>query len=175
MTTELKIELDGSAVYFPVAGAQVKLPAAELARMWIDRLQHPVIDPTAGLDAHDLFAVELPAIGAQWNGGTYAGVTVRNNRPMALIVLPGEESTIKWRAASGWAEKQGGELPSRVDGLVLYQNLREQFNKDGWYWTDTVHPGDADFAFLQDFAYGHQYNVHKGYAYRARAVRRVAI
>ncbi len=44
-----------------------------------------------------------------------------------------------------------------------------------WYWSSTQHAGNADSAWAQHFDYGCQSVNHKGNAFRARAVRRVAI
>lgn len=120
-------------------------------------------------------ATILPAIGAPFEGGLYAGITVHENTPMALILLPGEETSINWKRAGEWAEDQGGVLPSRIDALSLYQNMPSEFDKSTAYWTDTIHPSIADYAFIQDFGYGNQDFDLKGSGYRARAVRRVSI
>jgi len=118
---------------------------------------------------------DITAIGEQWNGGIFAGVTVHQNRPMGLVFLPAEEIKANWQRAGEWATEQGGVLPSRIDALVLYESLRAHFKTDGYYWTDTVHPGTADYAFIQDFEYGYQYYDRKDSRCRARAVRRVEI
>ncbi len=115
----------------------------------------------------------LPKIGAKFEGGKFAGNSLHEGKACALVLLPGT-FTGKWADAIAWAKKLGGELPNRHDGIVLFDNLKKEFEAS-WYWTAVVHPSDADCAFIQGFAYGTQGNAHKDGGYRARAVRRVAI
>src|SRR5688572_13285667 len=68
----------------------------------------------------------LPAIGAKMESGIYAGLSIENERPVALVLLPGDEK-LTWHDAVTWAEKQGGALPSRIDQLVLFKNLKGEF------------------------------------------------
>jgi hypothetical protein len=119
-------------------------------------------------------AVETPAIGAEFNGGVYAGVTVHDNRPHHLVLLPGEAQDLNWSDAVRWAESQGGYLPSRFDQLVLFRNLKSEFAEE-IYWSGEEYAGLAEFAWGQGFGGGDQDYWHKGSKYRARAVRRVAI
>ena len=114
-----------------------------------------------------------PAIGAEWQGGIYAGLTIHDNKPMHLVVLPGDTEAT-WAKAGAWAKKQGGELPSRVDALILFQNVRPEFKRDA-YWTAQPYAGDESFAWCQGFYGGTQGYGHKSYALRARAVRRFPI
>src|SRR3990167_8895127 len=76
----------------------------------------------------------LPAIGADFDGGLYAGLTLYDGQPHALVLLPGECEAADWKYAIGWAEEHNGTLPSRIDQLVLWQNLKGQF-KEAWYWS----------------------------------------
>jgi len=159
------MKLEDNALVLEVAGLQVRLGAAELSRLVIERLTQTTTP-----------AVQTSVRGGEhWNGGIFAGVTVHNSRPMGLVLLPAEEIKANWQRAGEWATEQGGVLPSRIDALVLYESLRAHFKTDGYYWTDTVRPGNADCAFIQDFEFGIQSYAHKVSAYRARAVRRVAI
>ena len=115
----------------------------------------------------------LPAIGSKLDGGTFAGLTLADGKPAKLILLPGDEK-LKWDAACEWAKKQGGELPSRLDGLVLLKNLKNEF-KEEWYWTSEPYAGTASYAWIQSFNSGTQDNTHEDLDYRARAVRRVIL
>jgi len=119
-------------------------------------------------------SIAVPAIGAEWEGGIYAGLTLHDNTPMHLILLPGDEGGLTWKKAMAWAEKKGGVLPSRIDQLVLWQNQRDQF-KDSWYWSGEHRSGGSACAWFQDFSYGYQTWLRKLSSYRARAVRRLPI
>jgi hypothetical protein len=115
----------------------------------------------------------LPSIGAKWEGGIRAGLSLENERPVALVLLPGEfEGT--WKDTVAWAEKQGGVLPSRIDQLVLFKNLKSEF-KETYYWSGEEYAPDPDYAWGQCFSYGGQFFSHKVSAWRARAVRRVVL
>lgn len=116
----------------------------------------------------------LPEIGAPLENGIYAGLSLHAEQPLALVLLPGELDSTKWNDAVAWAEKQGGALPSRIDQLVLFKNLKGEF-KDAYYWSGEEYAPDPDCAWYQGFADGYQYAYRKDYYYRARAVRRVVI
>jgi len=115
----------------------------------------------------------LPAIGAQWQGGIYAGVSIENEQPVALVLLPGDES-MKWKDAVAWAKKQGSTLPTRIDHLVLFKNLKKEF-KEEYYWSGEQYAADPDYAWVQYFTNGGQDGYRMGDYNRARAVRRVQI
>jgi hypothetical protein len=65
-------------------------------------------------------------------------------------------------------------LPSRLESLLLFGELREQFEPD-WYWTSTQCEHNDVFAWLQGFHYGYQYFHLKDNHCRARAVRSIVI
>ncbi len=173
----MKLENNGELLVAEYGGVEVRVGEADLAQIlierirsatWIDRVTAAEIMAPVPIDLR-----KLPAIGAEWEGGLYAGITVHDNRPMALVLLPGDEK-LNWKDAGAWAEKAGGTLPSKVDSLILFQNLKSEF-KDECYWTSEVHPSNAACAFIQGFALGSQLSARKVSDYRARAVRRVAI
>lgn len=115
----------------------------------------------------------LPAIGTEYHGGVYAGLSLENEHPVALVLLPGDES-LTWSDALAWAEKQGGALPSRIDQLVLFKNLKSEF-QEAWYWSGEQSAGSSDYAWCQDFYDGDQGYDRKVTHCRARAVRRLPI
>ena len=92
---------------------------------------------------------------------------------MALVLLLGDES-LNWKDAVAWAEKQGGVLPSRIDQLVLWKNVKDQF-KGEWYWSGEQYAPSYVSAWCQLFNYRTQTNYRKNDFYRARAVRRLTI
>lgn len=116
----------------------------------------------------------LPAIGHPWQDGTFAGVSLDGDQRVALVLLHGDEK-LNWADAVAWAEKQGGALPSRIDQLVLFRNVKAEF-KDAWYWSGEQYAGYAGYAWCQNFSYGSQGSLDgKGLSLRARAVRRIPI
>lgn len=119
-------------------------------------------------------AIALPAIGEAFLGGIFAGITLHDDKPHALILLPEDGDDMEWPDALEFAAKQDGVLPSRIDMILLYKNLRAQFRK-AWYWTSEEHPVNAACAFIQSFGSGSQSYVRKDLGYRARAVRRAPI
>ena len=116
----------------------------------------------------------LPAIGADWNGGKYAGLSIEDNRPVALVLLAGDEGDLTWDKAVAWAEKQGGVLPSRIDQIVLFRNLKSEFKAE-CYWSGEQRASGSACAWGQDFSFGGQGYWRKDDETRARAVRRYPI
>lgn len=115
----------------------------------------------------------LPAIGQPYEGGIYAGKTIHANEAHHLVVLPGEFNGT-WSAAVAWAQEQGGELPSRIDLLILFKNVRDEF-RSTWHWSCEQYPGYDEYAWIQYFSGGYQVSHLKDYVCRARAVRRIPI
>ena len=111
--------------------------------------------------------------GAPFAGGLYAGISIHDNQPVALILLPGDES-LTWPDAMAWAEKQGGVLPSRIDLLVMLKTVKSEFKPD-WYWSGEQHADGSAYAWYQHFGTVYQHYWLKGDKTRARAVRRVPI
>ncbi len=106
-------------------------------------------------------------------GEIYVGVTLRD-RLHHLILLPGSTKS-GWVAAKQWAREQGGVLPSRHDGLVLFKYARAQFEAEP-YWTNELTDDETQrHAVHQHFGSGSQYSYHVDYSIRARAVRIVQV
>ena len=131
--------------------------------------------PQPGAPVHtSASAHALPAIGSAYGTiGIFAGLTIDDCDPYELVLLPGEFNG-NWKDAAAWAKEQGGVLPSRVDALILWQNLPNEFKKEA-YWTDTQHAADSDYAWYQYFNYGYQNSINISHKLRARSVRRLAI
>ena len=93
-----------------------------------------------------------------------------------VVLLPALlDRDLAWQAAIDWARSVGGELPTRWESALLYANCRRTIDLDYWYWTSTPYAGDERYAWGQHFNDGYQYGDLKGYAFRARAVRRVPV
>lgn len=113
-------------------------------------------------------------IGSEIEGGKFAGVTLHEEAPYELVLLPGEAEKVTFEEAEKWAAAQGGVLPSRFDQLVLLKNMKSEF-KGEWYWSSERSAGDAGYAWGQYFGHGGQTCSGVSYRGRARAVRRIPI
>ena len=108
-------------------------------------------------------------------GEIYAGLTLHQGKPCHLVLLPGHDN-LNHAAAGTWAKDKGGELPSRVDALLLWENPKTRKAIGScWMWTSQTYAHYGASAWIQSFDYGYQYDLHKDGDYRARAVRRVPI
>ena len=109
-------------------------------------------------------------------GEIYAGLILGQNgeQDYHLILLPGEAERVTWAQAKDFAKKAGGALPDRRELRLLWGNAKQEF-KPEWYWSSEQRASYSDYAWLQHFTDGNQYDGRKGYANRARAVRRLAI
>jgi hypothetical protein len=116
----------------------------------------------------------LPALGAELEGGLFAGLTTKpDGTHHAVVLLPARtEDRLTWKKAKAWAAEVGGELPTRPVSALLYA-LAKDHVEAGWYWTaDEL---DGSYAWSQDFDYGDQDFTHKSYEGRAVAVRLIQL
>ena len=90
------------------------------------------------------------------------------------ILLPAVARGKNWQAAMEWAVDQGGYLPNRIEGAMLFAYLKSEFENEV-YWLGEQYADDSDYAWYQSFYLGIQYYWLKDYEIMARAVRRVAI
>lgn len=90
------------------------------------------------------------------------------------ILLPGDSDAASWQQQMDWAKSIGGDLPNRIEQVMLFEKFNEQF-QSSWYWSNTQHANASDYAWYQSFYDGYQRYFHKDRHDRARAVRRVAI
>ena len=90
------------------------------------------------------------------------------------ILLPGVARGKNWQAAMEWAVDQGGYLPNRIEGAMLFAYLKSEFENEV-YWLGEQSADGSDFAWLQSFLNGIQIGWRKGTKSMARAVRRVSI
>ncbi len=116
------------------------------------------------------------------NGAIYAGIApAEGDMPQAHLVMWAdtpktrqnyEESIALAKAVN---PETDSHLPTRTESALLYATLRDQIEKDGWYWTSTYYDEDKDAAFVQVFSYGYQINFTLTSKFRALAVSRFAL
>ncbi len=112
----------------------------------------------------------VPSAAVHLNSGEiYVGIVDGQH----VILLPGADRD-NWSACMKWAASIGGDLPTRPEQALLYQKMSEHFEKD-WYWSNTQHASNSDYAWGQDFYGGNQDGDTKSASGRARAVRRLPI
>lgn len=156
----------GPSVEIELAGARITIPSATIAELWLNKLR-------SGEGIAAAAPLFPPRIGGALGGGIYAGLSIEDERQVLLVLLPGDEE-LNWKDAGAWAEKQGGVLPSRIDQLVLFKNLKGEFQGRA-YWSSEQCAGDGACAWCQGFTYGGQGDYLKSTGLRARAVRRSTI
>ncbi len=109
-------------------------------------------------------------------GEHYAGILLGNfgEQDYHLILLPGDAEGLTWAKAKEFANKAGGDLPSRREQSLLFANLKDEF-KGTWYWSGEQHASGASYAWSQYFGYGSQSRNPIDDQCRARSVRRLII
>lgn len=117
-------------------------------------------------------AIAALALGAQLEGGTFAGViTQPDGTSVAVVLLPAKpDKRLKWDAAMAWAEEQDGQLPTRPIAAMLFANVKSEF-EETWHWTNEPLIDDASHAWHCYFISGYQNYLNKSIAGAARAVR----
>jgi len=109
-------------------------------------------------------------------GETYIGAIINaDGTGNHIILLPEDKPLDKWQDAMDWAKEKGGDLPNRVEQALLFNQNKDLFAED-WYWSNTTHATESEWAWYHDFSNGTQdLNLKYGSLCRARAVRRVVI
>lgn len=107
-------------------------------------------------------------------GETWAGAIITLSRREHIILMPDVHDAADWGAQMNWAKSIGGEMPDRVEGALLYAELKDQFEPTA-YWLRERHASDSAYAWLQDFSHGNQNYWRTGSKLPARVVRRVQI
>ena len=116
--------------------------------------------------------ITLPTLAA---GETYAGIVLaENGTPSHHLVLLKGDKALTWEKAKEFAEKAGGELPTRQEQALLFANCKKQFKSD-WYWSGEAYASASGFAWYQSFLTGNQSLSAINIKLRARAVRRLPI
>ena len=118
--------------------------------------------------------VQLPPLA---EGEIYLGGFVNANGDVThTILLPGDNDRATWQEQMDWAKSIGGDLLTRAEFVIAYEQHRAQF-KDEAYWSNTpdTDPDYAGWAWAQLFRHGSQYGDQQDGRLRARAVRRLSI
>lgn len=116
---------------------------------------------------------DLPTVGAEFDGGTFAGViTQADGSHVAVVLLTAWSEGLTWKKAITWAKKQGGGLPTRPVAALLYANLKPKL-QPRWHWTSDEE--DASYAWYCDFGLGTQHEYHKSSEGCAVAVRLIPL
>ena len=157
------------AVTFAMGGADVTLPAAEVTRLWLDRLR-------AGAATASRLA-SAPRIGEKWptGEGIYAGMArgVDGQPDYPLIVGEYLPKNPKWQAALD-AEKDGWRVPYKRELALCYANVPELFRKE-WHWAREQYEADGVCAWAQHFSDGNQDYYLKDVEFAVRLVRSVIV
>ena len=115
----------------------------------------------------------LPTLGAELEGGIFAGITTRKDGVhCAVILLPAKGTRLTWKKAVNWATEQGGELPTRPVAALLFANVKDKLQPE-WHWA--CEEDDASYAWGCNFYNGTQHGNTKSYDGAAVAVRCIPI
>lgn len=107
------------------------------------------------------------------DGEEYAGLILGKDEPdYHLVLLPGDSADVSWPSAIAWASGLGGALPTRRELALLFANLRESFERN-WYWSSETHATRLQLVWGQNFASGIQTIYGRPYRGHARAIRRI--
>ncbi|NDV73013.1 DUF1566 domain-containing protein [Burkholderia cenocepacia] len=118
--------------------------------------------------------IQLPTLA---DGEIYLGGFVDKNGDVThTILLPGDNDRGTWQEQMDWAKSIGGDLPTRAELVIAYEQHRDLFEKAA-YWSNTPDddPDYAGWAWYQYFDIGGQNDYPQSYELRARAVRRLSI
>ena len=83
-------------------------------------------------------------------------------------VAPHDEDTQTWYEAMTLREN-GWRLPTKEEAALIAPFRKEFSIGDGWYWTSTEN--NTNYAWIQRFSDGNQYDSTKNFAYDVRCVR----
>ena len=115
----------------------------------------------------------LPALGADLQGGTFAGITTRQDGThCAVVLLPDLGTKLTWDKAMDWAKALDAELPTRPIAALLFANAKDKL-RPLWHWTSDE--DDASCAWSCLFHDGLQGYIHKSYEGSAVAVRLIPL
>jgi hypothetical protein len=101
-------------------------------------------------------------------------ITHPDDKTTYTILLPVDQTVASWDEGMKLAKSLGGDLPDRAEQALFYKYMPEEFKED-WYWSNTQHAGDSDYAWCQYFLDGYQSSYDKSSELRVRPVRRITI
>lgn len=80
------------------------------------------------------------ALGAPFEGGTFAGITTqRDGTHVAVIYLETSDKEFNHAGCVAWARERGGELVTRAGFHLLRETIKDKLPKQGWCFTaDTL-------------------------------------
>ncbi len=117
-------------------------------------------------------------LGAQFEGGTYGGITTqRDGMPVAVVYLGTSDEELDHAGCIAYARERGGELVSRAVVHLLRTTIKDQLPKEGSCFTadllsdDTGKKADATYAWICTFDFGYTYYFYKSYERQAVVVR----
>jgi hypothetical protein len=78
------------------------------------------------------------------------------------ILLPGDNDSATWQQQMDWAKSIGGDLPTRAELVIAYEQHRDQF-QEAAYWSNTpdTDPDCSGWAWFQYFFSGLQATPHR--------------
>lgn len=169
-------------VVLEIAGAKVSISAKRLSQLWLADLMRRDIVQGAAMPIVLESLNTPPAIGEVWpgQGGRYAGMSLTDDGLHAChLILPdadgGDLNHLSAEEYAAALEADGHKdftVPNRVDGIVLFRNMKAQIG-DVVIWLKE--PSDSGYAWSQNFNDGDQSWDRKYGQLRARPVRRLII
>jgi hypothetical protein len=107
-------------------------------------------------------------------GEIYAGTIINpDGTGNHIMLLDDDKEDINWKDALEWAQSLGGDLPTRVEQALLFDQHKDKFDERA-YWSNTQHASHSGYAWCQRFNNGYQSHWGKVNELRARAVRRIS-
>lgn len=144
-------------------GIEFSVADSEVARLVLERISTPELQPEILLDLAADPLDPAPRIGEAWQGGIYAGITRGRDgaSDYYLIIGPEYDGDVDWNAATEWAKAlnvdgfRDWSLPFRKEQALAFANVPELF-KERAYWSSETHASYSNYAWSQGFSDGSQ-------------------
>jgi hypothetical protein len=109
-------------------------------------------------------------------GEILAGVSTDGKNACRLVVMEIDAThQLNHADSMAHAAKVGGELPNRIDALVLGRTMKDKFQTNQFYWTSEDFAGHSNAAWGQWFSNGYQSGWDKSSTGRVCVVRRLPL